>query len=79
MGFLGVLIFRAFRDYGLRGRSGATFAVLVYPVLLPIVIQSDGWITDAMWQMTRAVAVMIVAFALMRTLGMTPTRATFEL
>ena len=68
MGLLGVLL-RAFRDYGLRARRGTTFAVLIYPVLLPIIIQSDGWISGAMWQTTQAVAVMVVAFALMRSLG----------
>ena len=72
IGVLGVLL-RAFRDYGLRGRGGATFAVLAYPVLLPILIQSDGWISVALWEVTQAIAVLFVVAALLRV--MTPAAA----
>ena len=47
--------------------------MLVYSILLPIVIQSDGWITTALWEVTRAVAVLTVVAALLR--AMTPTPA----
>jgi hypothetical protein len=68
MGILGVVL-RAFRGYGLRGRDGDTFAVLVYPALLPIVVQTDGWISGAVWEATQAVAVLAAAFLLMRSLA----------
>jgi hypothetical protein len=66
MGLIGVLL-RAFRGYGLRARGGTTFAVLVYPLLLPILFQSDGWISGAVWATTQAIAVLVVAFALIRS------------
>jgi len=68
MGLLGVLL-RAFCGYGLGAREGTTFAVLVYPMLLPILLQSDSWISGAVWEVTQALAVLVVAFALMRSVG----------
>jgi hypothetical protein len=66
MGALGVLL-RTVHGYGLQARGGRTFAVLAYPVLLPIIIQSDGWISGQIWATTQAIAVLAVALALMRT------------
>ena len=71
MGLLGVLL-RTFRDYGSRGRDGATFAVLAYPILLPILVQSDSWISVTIWQVTQAIAVLVVVAALLRAMASAP-------
>jgi hypothetical protein len=70
MGVLGVLL-RLFRGYGLHARGGQTFAALVYPALLPIIVQSDGWISVALWEATQAVAVLAAALVLMRSFAPT--------
>jgi hypothetical protein len=68
MGLLGILL-RCFRGYGMRGRGGTTFSVLAFPILLPIVIPSDGWISGGVWEATRAIAVLAVVTWLLRRLA----------
>jgi len=73
MGVLGVLL-RTLRDYGGRARRGGSFATLVYVGVLPLVVQSDGWISTAIWEATQAIVVLGAALIVMQSF--TSTRST---
>jgi hypothetical protein len=65
MGVLGVLL-RSLREYGRNARRTGSFAVLAYVGLLPLVVQSDGWISTTIWEGTQAIVVLMGAVLVVR-------------